>query len=66
MAGRNYEEHARVTSICVNLALDGVEADLREALDRASDEAASALREVLEKVRQRRVQADVLKPTGTC
>ena len=66
MAGRNYEEHARVTSICVNLALDGVEADLREALDRASDEAASALREVLEKVRQRRVLANELKPTGTC
>ena len=66
MAGRNYDEHARVTSICVNLALDGVESDLREALDQVSDEAAAALRHVLEKLKQRRVQADELKPTGTC
>jgi hypothetical protein len=66
MAGKNYEEHARVTSICVNLALDGVEADLREALDQANDEAAAVLRAVLEKLRQRRIQQNELEPTGTC
>ena len=55
MARRNYAEHARVTAICVNLALDGVQADLQEELERATDEAAAALRRVLERMKQRRV-----------
>ena len=33
MARNNHAEHARVTAICVNLALDGVEADIRQELD---------------------------------
>ena len=43
MAVKNHAEHARVTAICVNLALDSVEADLREELDQVADEAAAAL-----------------------
>ena len=46
MAQRNYTEHARATAICVNMALDGVEADIRDELDRVTDEAAAALRRV--------------------
>jgi hypothetical protein len=55
MARRNYAEHARVTAICVNLALDGVEADIQEELEWVTDEAAAALRRVLERMKQRRV-----------
>ena len=55
MAQRNYAEHARTTAICVNLVLDGVEADIREELERVTDEAASALRRVLALMKQRRV-----------
>ena len=55
MAQRNYAEHARATAICVNLALDGVEADIRDELERATDDAALALRRVLARMKQRRV-----------
>jgi hypothetical protein len=55
MARRNYAEHARVTAICVNLALDGVEADIRDELERATEDGALALRRVLERMKQRRV-----------
>ena len=66
MDGRNYSEHARITAICVNLALDGVEADLRDALDRSSGEAAAALRQVLQKLKERRVKGDELKAASAC
>ena len=62
MAGKNFSDHARVTAICVNLALDGVEADIREELERVTDEAALALRRVLVRMRQRRVAGDVTAP----
>lgn len=55
MAQRNYAEHARATAICVNMALDGVEADIRDELERATDEAAAALRRVLARMKQRRI-----------
>jgi hypothetical protein len=55
MARRNYAEHARVTAICVNLALDGAEADIRDELERATEEGALALRRVLERMKQRRI-----------
>jgi hypothetical protein len=58
MARRNYAEHARVTAICVNLALDGVEADIQEELDWVTDEAAAALRRVLAKMKERRIAED--------
>ncbi len=55
MTRKNYAEHARVTAICVNLALDGVEADIREELEQATEEAAYALRRVLARMKERRV-----------
>jgi hypothetical protein len=63
MARRNHGEHARVTAICVNLALDGVEADIRDELEHAAEDAALALRRVLERMKQRRV-ADHEKAEG--
>ena len=64
MAHKDYAEHARVTAICVNLALDGVEADIREELERVSDEAASALRRVLTRMKHRRVAETQPEPAS--
>ena len=55
MTKRNYAEHARVTAICVNLALDAVEEDLREELEAAIGRSADALRRVLTKLKSRRL-----------
>lgn len=66
MTRKSHSEHARVTAICVNLALDGVEADLQEELNRSGEEAATALRRVLDKLRHRRVKRDELTAAGTC
>lgn len=61
---RNYSDHARITAICVNLALDEVEADLRDALEKASDETAEVLRYVLDLTKRRRVFPDAILPLG--
>lgn len=64
MATRKYADHARVTAICVNLALDQVEADLREALELASTETAVVLRRTLERMRERRISPDGISAAG--
>ena len=66
MARKDHAEHARVTAICVNLALDGVESDIRRELDQTTGEAATALRRVLERLKQRRVNNNELIATGRC
>ncbi len=66
MARKDHAEHARVTAICVNLALDGVEFDIRRELDQTTGEAATALRRVLERLKQRRVNNNELIATGRC
>jgi hypothetical protein len=66
MIRKNHAEHARVTAICVNLALDGVEADIRQELSRTSGEAASVLQRVLAKLKERRVARDELRSGGNC
>jgi hypothetical protein len=63
---KNHAEHARVTAICVNLALDGVEEDIRQELSRTTGEAASALHRVLAKLKERRVDGDEMKSAGNC
>jgi hypothetical protein len=52
---RNFAEHARVTAICVNLALDAVEADIREVLVSASPEVSAILHRLLKGLKDRRV-----------
>lgn len=52
---KNFTEHARVTAICVNLALDAVEADIRSELELASPEAARTLKRLLKQQKERRV-----------
>ncbi len=66
MARKDHAEHARVTAICVNLALDGVKSDIRRELDQTTGEAATALRRVLERLKQRRVNNNELIATGRC
>lgn len=66
MARKNHSEHARVTAICVNLALDGVEGDIREELTQTSGEAAAALARLLNRIRRRRLSGDELKAVGAC
>jgi hypothetical protein len=66
LARKNHLEHARVTAICVNLALDAVEADLSAELHRAKGEAAFALERVLARLRTRRVDRNEYETAGTC
>ena len=66
MARKNHAEHARVTAICVNLALDGVEADILQELDNMWGEQTPALRRVLEKLKDRRLRPDVFTSTWRC
>ena len=66
MARKNHSEHARVTAICVNLALDGVEADIRRELTQTKGEAATALQRVLSRLRERRVTGNELNAIGKC
>lgn len=65
MTTRNYADHARVTAICVNFALDEVEADLREALELAPTETAVVLKRMLDRMRQRRISPDGVGVTGS-
>lgn len=66
MARKNHAEHARVTAISVNLALDGVEADIRQELDSMSGEQTPALLRVLEKLKDRRLRSDFFASIGQC
>jgi hypothetical protein len=66
VAVKNHSEHARVTAICVNLALDAAEADLADELTRVKGDAAVALERVLTRVRQRRIVSQELEPAGSC
>jgi len=66
VARNNHADHARVTAICVNLALDCVEEEIRQELDSADDLTAAALERVLAKVRQRRIYGDEIKTVGRC
>jgi hypothetical protein len=49
-----YKPHSKETAICVELALNSVEADIRTELEKSGGPAADALNRVLEKMRERR------------
>jgi hypothetical protein len=66
MIRKDHAEHARVTAICVNLALDGVEADIRQELSQTTGEATASLQRVLAKLKDRRIAGNELKTGGTC
>lgn len=66
MPRKDHAEHARVTAICVNLALDSVEQDLRDEISKTQGETALALRRLLERIRTRRINSDELQAVGSC
>jgi hypothetical protein len=49
-----YQPYSKETAICVDLALDSVEADIRHELTTAVGIEADALRRVLKKMQERR------------
>jgi hypothetical protein len=52
---RDYSEHARVTAICVNLALDTVETDIQIELATALPSTAAVLERLLTRLKERRL-----------
>ena len=50
---RKQAEYAKATAMCVELALNGIEGDIRKELDASTGEAADALRRLLAKVNER-------------
>jgi len=66
VARKNHADHARVTAICVNLALDRVEEEIRHEIAAADDATAAVLERVLAKVRQRRIAGDEITAAGHC
>lgn len=66
MGRKNHSEHARVTAICVNFALDSVEEEIRQEIATATASTAEVLERVLAKVRQRRIAGDEIKIVGRC
>jgi hypothetical protein len=66
MTKRSYAEHARVTAICVNLALDGIEQDIREELEAATGRSVEPLRRVLTKLKHRRLAERQPTLQSTC
>ncbi len=66
MARKTHSDHARVTAICVNLALDVVEDEIRRELQSSTSETAAILERVLVKVRQRRLSGDEIGTAGRC
>jgi hypothetical protein len=49
-----YQIHSKETAICVELALDAVEGDIRAELEANNGTPTDALKRVLEKLRERR------------
>ena len=66
MARKNHADHARVTAICVNLALDAVEEEIRQELQTSPPGTAAALERILVKVRHRRICGDEFGTAGRC
>lgn len=64
MSDSIHEAYERAAAICVNLALDGVEGDIRKELLHAEDQSAEMLKRVLQSIRKRRIDADRLRPLG--
>lgn len=65
MSDTPLEEYERAAAICVNLALDGVEGDIRKELLAAGEGSAEILKRVLLSIRKRRIDADRLRPVGS-
>lgn len=66
MAQPRHAEFARVTAVCVNLAIDGIEGDIRKELEQSatSGEGAEALKRILDQLKKRRISVDLFEAAG--
>ncbi len=67
MSQARHAEFARVTAVCVNLAIDGIEGDIRKELEQnaTSGEGAEALKRILDQLKKRRIVVDNFETVGT-
>jgi hypothetical protein len=65
MSADPHSDYTRAAAICVNLALDGVEHEVRKELQRAEGPSAEALVRILESLKKRRIDARSLSPVGS-
>jgi hypothetical protein len=50
-----HAEYTKAAAVCVNLAVDSIEGEIRKELNKAAGEAAEVLRRLLHKVKLRRI-----------
>jgi hypothetical protein len=55
-----HAEYTKAAAICVNLAVDSIEGEIRKELRSAAGESAEVLRRLLEKVKLRRINVNAL------
>lgn len=60
-----HSEYTKAAAICVNLALDSIEGEIRKELSRAGGDSAETLRRLLDKLRLRRIDVNALRPVGS-
>lgn len=60
-----YKEYTKAAAICVNLAVDSIEGDIRKELTAATGDAADTLRRLLEKLKSRRISLGELDALGS-
>ena len=64
MAELAQSEFARAAAICVNVAVDGIEDDIRKELAQAKDDSAEILRRLIGTLDKRRIGPELLKEGG--
>jgi hypothetical protein len=65
MVDQPHSEYMKAAAICVNLAVDSIEGEIRKELNTAAGESAAMLRRLLERVRLRRIDVAALRPAGS-
>jgi hypothetical protein len=65
MVDQPHSEYTKAAAICVNLAVDSIEGEIRKELNTAAGESAEMLRRLLERVRLRRIDVVALRPAGS-
>ena len=64
MSHARHAEFARATAVCVNLAIDGIEGDIRKELGATTGEVADALVRLLDRLKKRRIVVDQIEAAG--
>jgi hypothetical protein len=59
-----HEQFAQATAICVNMAIDCVEGDIRKELATATGDSAALLQRLLVKLKTRRITRELVAPSS--